>query len=406
MFADLFHIIKSVGTGIIALTTALSGALSTNQKMTLLPSYHHTSTTTLVKKENPPSSQETSLTPLSTSTKDITSSPKKVVAPSTPKKVTTLPSKVKPVLKEIKKDELAVTLEPEKPALPPPTISKVNEDARKALVNILCTVTADASLRPLSGSGTIIDERGVVLTNAHIAQYFLLRDFPYKNNVDCIIRTGSPAQATYRGELIFISPPWIEANRKNITEDDPTGTGENDFALILITSSVDKNTPLPTNFPHVIFNSEEMDEKTAPRDSYVIVGYPAGFLGGLSVFQNLYIASTVATLNKLYTFKDGTIDLLSFAGNILAQKGASGGGVVRQSDEKLVGMVVTTTEEKQTSARALNTITTTHMNRSMEASYNKTVPEYLTGDLRNTLDIFQRGKFQYLKNILVNELTS
>ena len=31
---------------------------------------------------------------------------------------------------------------------------------------------------PISGSGVIVDSRGVVLTNAHVGQFFLLHDYP------------------------------------------------------------------------------------------------------------------------------------------------------------------------------------------------------------------------------------
>jgi hypothetical protein len=90
----------------------------------------------------------------------------------------------------------------------------------------------------------------------------------------------------------------------------------------------------------------------------------------------------------------------------LAQKGASGGGVVRQKDEALVGIIVTTTEAKATGDRDLHAISISHINRSIEGSTNKTLAGYLLGNINETLANFQNGKFQYLKNILVNELSS
>ncbi|MEK7567621.1 MAG: serine protease [Patescibacteria group bacterium] len=286
-----------------------------------------------------------------------------------------------------------------------PNANEVNVLVRKAAVNILCYTEAGSILRPLTGSGIIIDERGVILTNAHLAQYFLLKDFPTPNNIDCIIRTGSPATITYRGELLYISPPWVEENKKNIIEENPLGTGEHDFGLILITSSANKDIPLPVTFPFIPFNTEEPNEKMALSDSYVVVAYPAGFLGGLTVLQNLYISSTVSSIKQFFTFKDTTLDLMSLGGSILAQKGSSGGAVVNVREKKVVGIIVTTTTEGTTSARDMRAITLSHINRSIQAVTNQGLSEYLSDNLVKKVLDFRLSKFDYLKNILVGELT-
>src|SRR3989338_8875222 len=81
---------------------------------------------------------------------------------------------------------------------PPPSALELNALARAATVNIFCAMEdSDAA----SGSGVVIDERGIILTNAHIAQYFLLDTYRGKEFVSCTIRTGSPAKETYKGEL-------------------------------------------------------------------------------------------------------------------------------------------------------------------------------------------------------------
>ncbi len=322
------------------------------------------------------------------------------------KKQNPIETLISPAIKESgEKLQLSIKV-PTENQIPLPTSSEVNELTRKAIVNILCYTENAGSLRPLTGSGIIIDERGVILTNAHLAQYFLLRDYPTKNNVDCLIRTGSPASATYRGELLFISPSWIEKNRKNIIETNPLGTGEHDFGLILITSMTDKNAMLPAVFPSLSINTEEMDEKEVLSHSYVVVGYPAGFLGGLTVVQNLFISSTISGVKQVFTFKQNTVDLLSLGGSILAQKGSSGGAVVRINDKKLVGIVVTTTEEDTTSERDLRAVTTSHINRSLEASTNQDIYSYLSGNLIEKVNQFHATRFPYLKSLLVEQLNS
>ena len=64
---------------------------------------------------------------------------------------------------------------------------------RNALVNIICSVPIGSDLHSISGSGIIIDSKGIILTNAHIAQYFLFAD----RDVSCVIRSGSPATNKY-----------------------------------------------------------------------------------------------------------------------------------------------------------------------------------------------------------------
>ncbi len=43
---------------------------------------------------------------------------------------------------------------------------------RTALVNIICYAPANGVLHSISGGGVMIDPRGIILTNAHVAQYF------------------------------------------------------------------------------------------------------------------------------------------------------------------------------------------------------------------------------------------
>jgi hypothetical protein len=50
---------------------------------------------------------------------------------------------------------------------------------RGAIVNIICI--QGGGLRGSSGSGVIVDPRGIILTVAHVGQNFLLRDYPIKN---------------------------------------------------------------------------------------------------------------------------------------------------------------------------------------------------------------------------------
>ena len=74
------------------------------------------------------------------------------------------------------------------PALSPSAVIGLS---RSALVNIFC-VPAGSTGSIISGSGVIIDPKGIILTNAHVAQYVLLSQDPALN-LTCSIRNGSPA---------------------------------------------------------------------------------------------------------------------------------------------------------------------------------------------------------------------
>lgn len=280
----------------------------------------------------------------------------------------------------------------------------LNIITRKAVVNILCLIQGDTT-RAITGSGIFIDPRGVILTNAHIAQYFLLKDYPKPNSVNCLIRTGSPASPSYKANLLYLSPSWLSENKKDIIEESPTGTGENDFALLLISDTAN-SVPLPASFPYITLNTSELDEKTSLQDDYLIAGYPAGFLGGSEVIKNLFIVSAVTTIKNVYTFKANTVDLISLGGTVLAQKGASGSGVVRKSDQKLIAIVVTTTEAATTEDRDLRAITTTHINRVLSEEVGRNLKEFLNSNVFDTQKNFQNELFPALKQLLVSVIES
>lgn len=283
------------------------------------------------------------------------------------------------------------------PVLPVP--NKSNELVRKAVVNILCRAR-DRTLTSLSGSGVIIDPRGIILTNAHIAQYFLLKNYPTEGAIDCIIRTGSPAYPRYRAELVYLSPSWIVKNASVLTSPHPTGTGEQDYAFLRITESINKS-PLP------LFDFLVM-EKAEPslNQSVLLSGYPASFLGSIAVERDLYLLSALSSVFDIYTFgKNNTPDLVSVGNTVLAQQGASGGAVA-SSDGTLLGIIVTTTEATSTAGRDLRAVTITHIERAFKNETGETIETLLEGDIAKTAQNFEKTVAPLLREKLFSALQS
>ncbi len=267
-----------------------------------------------------------------------------------------------------------------KPAEQPQEVipsADINAQARASVVNILCNVGGAGSLNPISGTGIIIDPSGIVVTNAHVGQFFLLRDYPVKNNIDCIIRTGNPARATYRAELLYFPFVWMQQNAQKIISQNPTGTGERDYSLLYITGRID-GTSLPASFPYL---SPYVGDVFNLDDEILLAGYPAGFIEGITIQTNLFASSAFGKINEIFTFKDGgAADLISIPGTILSQKGASGGAAVRSSDGKIVGLIATATQADNTAQRDLRAITMGHIDRTLTEDTGHNLRYVLTTD--------------------------
>lgn len=287
--------------------------------------------------------------------KVATTSSQTIIGTTTPaKNVATSPTPTasKPVSKPVAQSA----------ALPAVTITAdaLNEQTRGAIVNILC-MTQGGGVRPISGSGVFIDTRGIILTNAHVGQYFLLKDYPKQNNVDCVIRTGNPAQPKYHATLLYLPPSWINKNASQLVAEQAKGTGEDDYAFLLVTGTTG-SAPLPLSFPALAMTTAE----PITGDAAFLAAYPAGFLDGMSIEKNLYQTSAYATVKELYTFGEGRdIDLVSIGGTIVSQGGSSGGATVRASDGKLEGIISTAISADTTAERDLRAVTLAHIERSL-----------------------------------------
>lgn len=279
----------------------------------------------------------------------------------------------------------------------PSSTDAVNVWTRAALVNIFC-VPYSGSFKSISGSGVIIDPRGVILTNAHVAQYLLLAQSP-KVNLTCTIRSGAPAHPEWKAEVLYIPPTWVNAHAADLRVEHPTGTGEHDYALLRITGTIN-GSPLPT-FPAM--SVDVRDGVTFLDDQVLLAGYPAEFIGGITSQMNLYPVSSVTTIKDVFTMATSTIDVVSLGGVIQAQGGSSGGAVSNLWNY-LVGIITTTSEGKTTGQRDLHALTLSYIDRDMRAQFGSGLKEMLAGDIEAKAVQFAQDVAPGLIDTLVAQL--
>ncbi|HEY0964611.1 MAG TPA: serine protease [Candidatus Paceibacterota bacterium] len=266
-----------------------------------------------------------------------------------------------------------------------------------ALVNVFCTFETRDYIRTTTGTGFFIDADGIILTNAHIAQFLLLENTESFGETSCIVRSGSPAAPEYNVGLLYISPAWIEQNAAMVDAAVPMGTGERDYALLYVTSTIE-NEPLPAAFPALNFNSELLPTSVRGND-VVAAGYPATDLIAHGPSTALYARIASTSVSELYTFGSNYADIISVRGSEVGAEGASGGPVV-SADGEVIAMITTRGNDEVDGPGSLRAITISHINRTIEEETGFTLEENLNGNLPERAQIFADTLTPFLVSLL------
>ncbi len=298
------------------------------------------------------------------------------LASSTPQQATTTHDAPPP---EVLVPESPVPeLEPEPQEILPPSPSALEiarETAQRAVVNILCEPEAPGGTMAVSGTGVVIDPRGVILTNAHVAQYVLLASRE-EINLACVVRTGSPAMKSWKTELLYIPPEWVDEHAEDIIKTRPSGTGEHDYALLLATEGINGEPVGSVPFVQV----ETAIETYVVGTTVVLSAYPAEFSGLAATRQFLLSSAILTPVRNIFTFDIDTIDVLSFGAVALAQGGSSGGAVVDEAG-KLIAIISTTSDREFIAERDLRGVTLSYIDRAFTESSGKSVATLLSDDI-------------------------
>ncbi len=278
--------------------------------------------------------------------------------------------------------------------------TKNQSDPIDALVNIFCTYQTETATRATTGSGFFINDDGVIMTNAHVAQFLLLKEIDPTGETKCVIRTGNPAIAKYEAQLLYISPAWIQKYAAQIVEKQPRGTGERDYALLYVTKGVG-NDPLPARIPFLSLNLAPLTTGSI-NTGITVAGYPVGTFSSTTI-NRLTPVRAETTITDLFTFDSQLADVLAIAPSAVGAFGASGGPVVNASGE-VIGLISTkgSDSDGETSLRGL---TVSYIDRSMKAESGFSIEDTSTGELAFRARLFTTTIAPFLGRILNAEMS-
>jgi hypothetical protein len=263
------------------------------------------------------------------------------------------------------------------------------------LVNIICTEKKGNYVTANTGSGVIISPEGVVMTNAHVGQYFLLDK--ELDDYSCALYQENIPTYGYVADLLYISPDWIKENKNVISSKNPRGTGENDYAFLHIIKNTNPALPKPKSFQYVNLNTSYNAEIGQRIE---VAGFPGSPHSILDLKRTVGLKTDSSTIRDIFTFGQNNADVISTGVTKVAVRGASGGGVFKEND--LIALIVTVggTENKS----YINAITTNYISRDFKNDFNKNIFDLINGNLEKQSQDFWRDYGKSLAEIILAEL--
>ncbi len=290
---------------------------------------------------------------------------------------------------------------PTKPKAPLPTVTvtspaeetnlSVEAKIKSAVANIFCTEIKGSQIQKTTGSAVAISNNGVLLTNAHVAEHLLIANTLTNKTKTCTIRTGSPASKAYNAKVVYLPTNWVYANQDNLKYSAVSGTGENDFALIVLTEKISGSSASNLSF------IEPVEKTMQTRDPIILSGYPA--FGGNILDNGLYNILQTSTVTDVWPLNTSTSDLGGTGPTLLATNGSSGGAVTDKNG-KLIGIMVATTLDKQTSKPNIRFVSYHYIAQNIKKQTGKSI-EYFIANAEDEADKFVSGEGLRLANLLL-----
>lgn len=266
------------------------------------------------------------------------------------------------------------------------------------IVNIVCVNRNRNIISMTTGSGVIISPSGIVLTNSHVANAFLFNDKNNGSYKDCTVRRENIPNYGFNAELVYLPDDWLSENLDFFSHDNPRGSGEDDYALIAITDSINPVLPTPSSFQFA--NLETNEDNIKENEDVLIAAYPGVGSGIFEVDSNSSLKKAISYIDELITFNRSTIDVISTAINDVAKRGSSGGGVFSKNNN-LIG-IISTTDEKN-GGSYINAITTTYIIRDFKEDKGENFRNFVKYDKEYLISEFKKEE-GFLKSIIADFL--
>lgn len=267
------------------------------------------------------------------------------------------------------------------------------------IVNIVCSEDKGNFINVSTGSGVLIDPKGVIITNAHVGQFVLLEDYSKTNNgMECAVYKENIPTFGYKVDVLYISPDWISENSNLINSEAPRGTGEHDYAFLYITESTNPAIQKPRSFPYskISLLDKNYDEGTMVR----VAGYPGAPQNIVDIASAGFLKKDTVEIEDVFTFNDGTIDIFSTERSRVGARGASGGGVFL--DNELIGIISTTNGEQNNAE--INALTTTYINSDLKDNTGDDIDDLLEKASDQIIRDFSIELGYKLSDILFDEI--
>jgi hypothetical protein len=309
-----------------------------------------------------------------------------------PETVAEVESKITEIQKEFTQT-ITPVVESIKETLPTETVFETKQkefSVKDVVVNITCLEKTNSYTRLSTGSGVVITASGLVLTNAHVAYPFLKSPQFSDQTYSCSIRRENIPNFGYNAHLVYYPIDWLKENAEIIKEPSPVGTGENDYALLQITSGIGP-TPKANSFVYASTQISTSDLKT--NLPITVAGYPGINSGVFEVDTKPGLKITQTTIVDFFTFNSRSYDVLQTGVNEVAKRGSSGGGIFNQNN--LYGIVVTTNSNGQGSY--INALTIPYIKKDFESDTGVSFEKFIQNSfevLKANFDTSYKSKLQ------------
>lgn len=240
--------------------------------------------------------------------------------------------------------------------------------ARNTTVNLACVRKEGSALRISSGTGVVISPDGLILTDAHVAYFFLLGE----DGVGCSITHPSFPIFGYPGQVVYISPDWVRENRAVIGGTHTTASGEEDYAFVAFAPG-----SAPASLGALRYAPISLAEPVAETgDRVTVAGYP-----GVAATPEGYGSSSRLKVDEVMvedvdSFGGSSVDILQTSRTDVAGSGSSGGGAFL--DGKLVGITVTI--YRLGSGYGINSLSLPWINRDLKRDASVSISELIAED--------------------------